>query len=65
MWKEMAGSALTSKTIQSGSQPWTTKAMNTIGQIGHGIAIAQGIREAAPVVIGAMRTAGSLLPMLL
>ena len=61
----MAGSALTSKTIQSGSQPWTTKLMNTVGQVGHGIAIAQGIREAAPVVVGALRSAGSLLPMLL
>ena len=48
----MAGSALTSKTIQSGNQPWTTKAMNTIGQVGHGIAIAQGIREAAPHFFG-------------
>ena len=35
--------------------------MNTVGQVGHGIAIAQGIREAAPVV---MRTAGALLPYL-
>ena len=61
----MAGSALTSKTVQSGSQPWTTKMMNTVGQIGHGIAIAHGIREAMPVVTGAIRTAGSLLPMLL
>ena len=60
----MAGSALTSKVIQSGSQPWTSKMMSTVGQIGHGIAIAQGIREAAPVVMGAMRTAGSLLPYL-
>ena len=60
----MAGSALTSKAIQSGNQPWTSKMMSTVGQIGHGIAIAQGIREAAPVVMGAMRTAGSLLPYL-
>ena len=60
----MAGSALTSKVIQSGNQPWTSKMMSTVGQIGHGIAIAQGIREAAPVVMGAMRTAGSLLPYL-
>ena len=60
----MAGSALTSKVIQSGNQPWTSKKMSTVGQIGHGIAIAQGIREAAPVVMGAMRTAGSLLPYL-
>ena len=60
----MAGSALTSKVIQSGNQPWTSKMMITVGQIGHGIAIAQGIREAAPVVMGAMRTAGSLLPYL-
>ena len=60
----MAGSALTSKAIQSGNQPWTSKMMSTVGQIGHGIAIAHGIREAAPVVMGAMRTAGSLLPYL-
>ena len=60
----MAGSALTSKAIQSGNQPWTSKMMSTVGQIGHGVAIAQGIREAAPVVMGAMRTAGSLLPYL-
>ena len=60
----MAGSALTSKVIQSGNQPRTSKMMSTVGQIGHGIAIAQGIREAAPVVMGAMRTAGSLLPYL-
>ena len=60
----MAGSALTSKVIQSGNQPWTSKMMSTVGQIGHGIAIAQGMREAAPVVVGAMRTAGNLLPYL-
>ena len=60
----MAGSALTSKVIQSGNQPWTSNMMSSVGQIGHGIAIAQGIREAAPVVMGAMRTAGSLLPYL-
>ena len=49
----------------SQTAPNVIEMMNTIGQVGHGIAIAQGIREAAPVVIGAMRTAGSLLPMLL
>ena len=38
--------------------------MNTVGRVGHGIAIANGIREAAPVVMGAMRIAGSLLPYL-
>ena len=62
--ESMAGSALTSKNVVSGNQPWTTKRMSTVGQIGHGIAIAQGIREAAPVVMGAMRTAGSFLPIL-
>ena len=40
------------------------KAMSAAGTIGHGLAIAHGIREAAPVVMGAIRTAGSLLPYL-
>ena len=60
----MAGSALTSKNTVSGNQPWTSKMMGAVGKIGHGIAIANGIREAAPVVMGAMRTAGSFLPIL-
>ena len=62
--KDMAGVPISSKTIQSGSQPWTTKAANAIGTVGKGLAIANGIREATPVVMGAMRTAGSLLPYL-
>ena len=61
----MAGAPIASKTIVSGNQPWTTKAVNAVGTVGKGIAIAQGIREAAPVVMGALRTAGSLIPYIL
>ncbi len=60
----MAGTPVTSRVSQSGLAPWMNKAVNAAGTIGHGIAIAHGIREAAPVVMGAMRTAGSLLPYL-
>ena len=53
----MAGVPISSRTVQSGSQPWTTKAVNAVSTVGKGIAIANGIREATPVVMGAMRTA--------
>ena len=58
----MAGAPLASRTVQSGSSPWVNKAMSAASTIGKGITIAQGVREAAPVVMGALRTAGSLLP---
>ena len=58
----MAGQVLTSKVAQSSS--WQNKALSKANTVGRGIAIAQGIREAAPVVMGAIRTAGSLLPYL-
>ncbi len=60
----MAGAPLASKTVQSGGTPWVNKAMSAAQGIGKGIAIVQGVREAAPVVMGAIRTAGSLLPYL-
>ena len=60
----MAGAQLSSKSHVSSSSPIMNKAMSAVSTIGHGLAIAHGIREAAPVVMGAVRTAGSLLPLL-
>ena len=60
----MAGAPFASKIVQSGGTPWVNKAMSAASTIGKGITIAQGIREATPVVMGAIRTAGSLLPYL-
>ncbi len=58
----MAGAPIASRTTQSSGSPWVNKAISTVGTVGKGSAIAQGVREAAPVVMGALRTAGSLLP---
>ena len=60
----MAGAPLASKSAQSGAAPWVNKAMSVASTVGKGITIAQGVREAAPVVMGAIRTASSLLPYL-
>ncbi len=60
----MAGGPITSKTSVYGVQPLVNKAVSAVGTVGQGISIANGIREAAPVVMGALRTAGSLLPYL-
>ncbi len=53
---------MTSKTAQSSAAPWMNKAQSALAAVGQGIAIAKGVRQAAPVVMGVLRTAGSLLP---
>ena len=61
----MAGQHLTSKVTQSKSAPWGGKLVSAVSAVGQGVAIANGIREALPVVQGIARTAGSMLPWIL
>ena len=60
----MAGQPLTSRVSQNNSTPWQNKALNAATQVGHGFAIANGIREALPIISGAARTAAGYLPAL-
>ena len=60
----MAGQPLTSRVSQNNSCSWQNKALNAATQVGHGFAIANGIREALPIISGAARTAAGYLPAL-
>ncbi len=51
----MAGTALTSKVSGSNSTPWAQKALGAVQTAGKFIGIANGIREAIPVVQGIAR----------
>ena len=61
----MAHQPMTSKVIQSHSTPFMHQAMNAASTVMHGISIANGIREAAPIVLGGMRYAAGMIPMFL
>ena len=63
--KEMAGQHLVSKTQVSSSAPWAGKLASAATAVGTGISIANGIREALPIVTGAARAAGFALPFLM
>jgi len=60
----MAGQPLTSRVSQNNSTSWQNKALSAATQVGHGFAIANGIREALPIISGAARTAAGYLPAL-
>ena len=60
----MAGQVLTSRVSHTNKSSWQNKALSTATQIGHGFAIANGIREALPILSGAARTAAGYLPAL-
>ena len=51
----MAGQVLTSRVSQTNKTSWQNKALGAATQIGHGFAIANGIREALPIISGAAR----------
>ena len=60
----MAGQALTSRVNHTNSAPWQNKALSVATQVGHGLAVANGIREALPIIQGVARTAAGYLPAL-
>ena len=53
----MAGSALTSKACESNSNPILNKAIGAVTTAGKVFSVANGIRQAIPVVQGIMRAA--------
>ena len=57
----MAGSALTSKVSESNSNPFMNKAMGAITTAGKVFSVANGIRQAIPVVQGIMRAAPGVM----
>ena len=61
---KMAGQVLTSRVSQSNRSSWQNKALGAATQIGHGFAVANGIREALPIISGAARAAAGYLPAL-
>ena len=61
----MAGQVLTSRVNHSNSATWQNKALSTAQAIGHGFAVANGIREALPILQGVARTAAGYLPALM
>ena len=61
---KMAGQVLTSRVSHTNKSSWQNKALGAATQIGHGFAIANGIREALPIISGAARTAAGYLPAL-
>ncbi len=60
----MAGQLLTSRVNHSNSASWQNKALTTAQNIGQGFAVANGIREALPIISGAARTVAGYLPAL-
>ena len=61
---KMAGQVLTSRVNHTNKSTWQNKALGAATQIGHGFAIANGIREALPIISGAARTVAGYLPAL-
>ena len=55
---------MTSRVAHSNKQSWQNKALSTAQTIGHGLAVANGIREALPIISGAARTVAGYLPAL-
>ena len=60
----MAGQVLTSRVSHTNKSSWQNKALGAATQIGHGFAIANGVREALPIISGAARAAAGYLPAL-
>ena len=61
----MAGQALTSPVNHTNSAPWQNKALSVATQVGHGFAVANGIREALPVIQNVARAASGYLTALM
>ena len=57
----MAGTALTSKASESNSNPIFNKAMGAVTTAGKIYSVANGIREAIPVVQGILRAAPGMI----
>ena len=57
----MAGTALTSKATESNANPIMNKAMGAVTTAGKIFSVANGIREAIPVVQGIMRSAPGMI----
>ena len=57
----MAGAALTSKVSESNSNPFMNKAMGAATTAGKVFSVANGIRQAIPVVQGIMRAAPGMI----
>ncbi len=60
----MAGQVLTSKVSHKSNTPWQNKALSAATTIGQGISLANGVREALPVIGGVARAAAGYLPTL-
>ena len=58
----MAGQVLTSQVSHNSNTPWQNKALSAATAVGHGIAVANGIREALPIIGGVARAAAGYLP---
>ena len=59
----MANQALTTKVAQGTKTSWQNKAMAVASTVGTGFSIANGIREALPVIGNVARTAAQYLPL--
>ena len=59
----MAGQVLTSRVSHNRNTPWQNKALSAT-TVGHGIAVANGIREALPIIGDVARAAAGYLPMI-
>ena len=57
----MAGEALTSKVSESNSNPFLNKAIGAATTAGKVFSVANGIRQAIPVVQGIMRAAPGMV----
>ncbi len=60
----MAGQVLTSRVAHKSNTSWQNKALSTATTIGHGFAMANGVREMLPIIGGAARAAAGYLTML-
>ena len=60
----MANQALTTKVAQGNKNTWQNKAISVASKVGTGISVANGIREAWPVITGAARAAAGYLPIM-
>ena len=60
----MAGQALTSRVNHTNSASWQNKALSAATSAGHGFAIANGVREALPIIQNVARATAGYLPAL-
>ena len=60
----MAGQVLTSRVQHKSNSAWQNKALSAATTVSHGLAVANGIREALPIISGVARAAAGYLPAL-